>query len=138
MHANNPVPAVTAERQRLDKWLWFARLVKTRKRAARLVEDGYVRVDARRAEAASKSVRPGDVLTIALERQVRVLRVLAIAERRGPSREAQALFEDLRADAGTASGPADACLPKQRKGDSNAGPMVVERRAPRTPRGGVE
>jgi ribosome-associated heat shock protein Hsp15 len=95
MSLTDPVRPVSAERQRLDKWLWFARLVKTRQQAARLVEDGYVRVDARRADAPAKSVGPGDVLTIALERQVRVLRILAIAERRGRSRDAQLLFEDL-------------------------------------------
>jgi ribosomal 50S subunit-recycling heat shock protein len=74
LHALSPdrVHAIAAERQRLDKWLWLARFVKTRIQAVRLVEGGYVRVDARRAEAASKSVGPGDVLTVALERQVRV------------------------------------------------------------------
>ena len=88
---------VAAERQRLDKWLWFARLVKTRKQAVQLIEHGYVRIDARRVDVPARSVGRGDVLTIALERHVRVLRVLAIAERRGPSRDAQLLFEDLTA-----------------------------------------
>jgi ribosome-associated heat shock protein Hsp15 len=140
LRARSPdrVHAIAGERQRLDKWLWLARLVKTRRQAVRLVEGGYVRVDARRAEAASKSVGRGDVLTVALERQVRVLRMLAIAERRGPSREAQALFEDLSPERGTASPPAGVCLPKRRKGDSNAKLMVAERCVPRTPRGGME
>jgi ribosome-associated heat shock protein Hsp15 len=97
MSAYDPAHAVATKRQRLDKWLWFARLVKTRQQAVRLVEDGYVRVDARRADVPAKSVSPGDVLTIALERQVRVLRILAIAERRGPNRDTQLLFEDLTA-----------------------------------------
>jgi ribosome-associated heat shock protein Hsp15 len=97
MRSPNAVSAITCERQRLDKWLWFARLVKTRQEAVRLVEEGFVRVDARRADVPSKSVGPGDVLTIALERQVRVLRILSIAARRGPSREARALFEDVEA-----------------------------------------
>ncbi|MGH6818064.1 MAG: RNA-binding S4 domain-containing protein [Methylovirgula sp.] len=87
--------APAAERQRLDKWLWFARLVKTRREAARLVEEGFVRVDTRRAAVPSRPVGPGDVLTIALKRQVRVLRILAIAERRGPGRDARTLFEDV-------------------------------------------
>ncbi len=95
---SDEVDAVAGERQRLDKWLWFARLAKTRKDAVRLVEDGYVRIDARRAAAPAKSVGPGDVLTIALEREVRVLRVLGIAARRGPSREARRLFEDITQD----------------------------------------
>jgi ribosome-associated heat shock protein Hsp15 len=97
MRSPNAVSAITCERQRLDKWLWFARLVKTRQEAVRLVEEGFVRVDARCADVPSKSVGPGDVLTIALERQVRVLRILSIAARRGPSREARALFEDVEA-----------------------------------------
>jgi ribosome-associated heat shock protein Hsp15 len=98
MGAYDPAPAVATERQRLDKWLWYARLVKTRQQAVRLVEDGYVRIDARRAEAPARSVGPGNVLTIALQRQVRVVRILAIAERRGPSRDARLLFEDLTAN----------------------------------------
>src|ERR1039458_9208131 len=63
------------ERQRLDKWLWFARVVRTRTLAGRLVGDGHVRVNAQRIETPAKPVRPGDVLTIALERRVRVLRI---------------------------------------------------------------
>jgi ribosome-associated heat shock protein Hsp15 len=84
-----------AHRQRLDKWLWFARVVKTRTLAASLVADGCVRVNQQRAEAASKAVKPGDVLTIALERQVRVLKVLAPGASRRPYEEAKMLYEDL-------------------------------------------
>ncbi len=102
-YSRSPAHADT-DRQRLDKWLWFARLVKTRKQAVRLIEDGHVRVDARRAGVAAKSVGPGDVLTIALERQVRVLRIVAVAARRGPYREAQLLFEDLAAEGSAAEG----------------------------------
>ncbi len=97
MRSPNAVSAIACERQRLDKWLWFARLVKTRREAVWLVEEGFVRIDARRAEIPAKQVGPGDVLTIALERRVRVVRILGIAERRSPSREARALFEDLEA-----------------------------------------
>jgi ribosome-associated heat shock protein Hsp15 len=84
-----------ARRQRLDKWLWFARVVRTRSAAARLVADGYVRVNSRPVENPAKSIAPGDVLTIALERDVRVLRIVAPGLRRGPFKEAAALFEDL-------------------------------------------
>ena len=83
------------DRQRLDKWLWFARVVKTRTLAARLVVDGAVRVNQQRAELASKAVKPGDVLTIALEREVRVLRVIAPGAGRRPYEEARLLYEDL-------------------------------------------
>ena len=84
-----------APRQRLDKWLWFARVVKTRSLAARLVTEGHVRINSVRVETAAKSVRPGDVVTVALERHVRVLRMVAPGERRGPAPEARGLYEDL-------------------------------------------
>jgi len=91
--------APAGERQRLDKWLWFARVVKTRALAAKLVTAGHVRLNGVRAAGPDKPVRPGDVLTIALERQVRVLRVVAPGERRGPYQEARLLYEDLTAPA---------------------------------------
>ena len=82
-------------RQRVDKWLWFARVVKTRSLAAKLVAAGHVRVNAQRTADPAKAIKPGDVLTVALDRQVRVLRVVAGGDRRGPFSEAQNLFEDL-------------------------------------------
>jgi ribosome-associated heat shock protein Hsp15 len=81
--------------QRLDKWLWFARVAKTRSLAAKLVADGYVRVNARRAKTPAKLIGPGDVLTIALHHRVRVLRVMAPGERRGSAADAAFLFEVL-------------------------------------------
>ena len=84
-----------AGRQRLDKWLWFARVVKTRTLAAKLVSDGHVRVNAQKVDAPAKQVVAGDVLTISLERQVRILKVLAPGNRRGPYEEARLLYEDL-------------------------------------------
>jgi len=83
------------DRLRLDKWLWFARVVKTRTLAAKLVSDGHVRVNGARAEAPAKGVGAGDVLTISLERQVRVLRVASLGARRGPYEEARLLYEDM-------------------------------------------
>jgi ribosome-associated heat shock protein Hsp15 len=68
--------------------------VKSRSLAARLVEDGHVRINGARADAPAKTVKPGDVLTIALERTVRVLAVTALGARRGPAGEAAALYED--------------------------------------------
>ena len=93
--------APAGERQRLDKWLWFARVVKTRALAAKLVSAGHVRLNSVRAAGPDKPVRPGDVLTIALERQVRVLRVVAPGERRGPYEEARLLYHDLSAPGGS-------------------------------------
>ena len=63
-----------ADRQRIDKWLWHARLLRTRSAAAALVEAG-VRLNGRRITAASQPVRLGDILTLALDRTVRVVRV---------------------------------------------------------------
>jgi ribosome-associated heat shock protein Hsp15 len=65
--------------------------------AAQLVSRGSVRLNGVRALDPAKHVRIADVLTIALDRSVRVLRVRAIGERRGPFLEAQTLFEDLSA-----------------------------------------
>jgi ribosome-associated heat shock protein Hsp15 len=84
-----------ALRQRLDKWLWFARVARTRSLAARLVAEGHVRLNARRVETPAKAVQPGDVLTIALEQQVRVLKILAPGTHRGGFPEAALLFEEL-------------------------------------------
>ncbi|MGE3245659.1 MAG: RNA-binding S4 domain-containing protein [Beijerinckiaceae bacterium] len=82
-------------RQRLDKYLWFARVVKSRTLAAKLVGSGHVRVNSERVVTPAKAVAPGDVLTISLDRQVRVLKVLAPGSRRGPYEEARLLYEDL-------------------------------------------
>ncbi len=86
-----------ADKQRLDKWLWFARVVKTRTLAAKLILDGHVRVNAQRIETPAKAVGLGDVLTVALEGRVAVLRIVGIGTRRGPFNEARLLFEDLNA-----------------------------------------
>ena len=90
-------PPPTGARQRLDKWLWFTRVVKTRSLAAKLVEEGHVRVNNVRVEQSSKSVKPGDVVTVALEHDVRVMRVVSAGERRGPAPEARWLYDDLAA-----------------------------------------
>lgn len=82
-------------RQRLDKWLWFARVVKSRTIATRLVGDGHVRLNGTRTNIPARLVGPGDVLTIALERQVRVLKIVDPGERRGPFEQARQLYEDL-------------------------------------------
>ena len=81
--------------QRLDKWLWFTRVVKSRTLAAGLIADGRVRVNRERTTKPSASVRAGDVVTVAIRARVMVLKVLAPGERRGPPVEARQLFEDL-------------------------------------------
>jgi len=84
------------ERQRLDKWLWHARVVKARSSAAALVEAGHVRVNGVREKAPGHAVKTGDVVTIGLDNSVRVLKVVAFAERRGDATAARVLYEDLR------------------------------------------
>jgi ribosome-associated heat shock protein Hsp15 len=83
------------DRQRIDKWLWFARLAKTRTLAQKLAVSGRVRINRERNDSASQPVKIGDTLTIAFDAHVRVLRIVAIGARRGPSPEARGLYEDL-------------------------------------------
>jgi ribosome-associated heat shock protein Hsp15 len=87
------------DRQRIDKWLWHARLVRTRTAAATLVEAG-VRLNGKRITAASQPVRIGDVLTLALDRSVKVFRVEDFSERRGDAAAARALYRDLTMGSG--------------------------------------
>ena len=82
-------------RQRIDKWLWHARTVRTRSDAAALVESGHVRLNGRRVTAPGHALRIGDVVTLALDRRVRVLEVAGFAERRGGPPEAAATYSDL-------------------------------------------
>jgi ribosome-associated heat shock protein Hsp15 len=91
------------DRQRLDKWLWFARFAKTRSLAARLIEDGFVRVNGQRADAPAKALAVGDVVTVAARHVTAAVRVLDLGTRRGPAPEARLLYVDLSAGA-----PADA------------------------------
>ena len=84
--------------QRLDKWLWCARLAKARSTCTEAVERGGFRLNRQPTEKPHAKLRPGDVLTFPWQDQVRVWRVLALAPRRGPPAEAQALFEDLSAE----------------------------------------
>jgi len=84
-----------AERQRIDRWLWHARVVRTRGAAAALASSGFVRVNGTRIDAPSRMVRSGDVITVALERTVRVLKVRGFAARRGPAGNVANLYEDL-------------------------------------------
>jgi ribosome-associated heat shock protein Hsp15 len=83
------------DRQRLDKFLWHARVVKARGSAAELVESGYVRLNGVRETSPGHAVKPGDVLTIALDRTVRVLKVVGFSERRGDASAARVLYEEL-------------------------------------------
>ncbi len=85
----------TRARQRIDKWLFFARVVKSRSLAAKLAAGGKVRVNRDKIEQAAHQVKLGDVLTITLDRRILVYKILDLGERRGPAPEAQLLYEDL-------------------------------------------
>ena len=90
----------TTTKIRLDKWLWQARFFKTRGVSAKLVSGGHVRVNSRKVSKPAHAVGPGDVLTFAQARRVRVVRILALGTRRGPAPEARGLYDDLRSGAG--------------------------------------
>jgi ribosome-associated heat shock protein Hsp15 len=83
------------EKQRLDKWLFFSRAVKSRTLAQKLIEAGVVRVNSERTDRSDHKVGAGDVLTMTIHDQIRVWRVLDPGTRRGPATEAQSLYEDL-------------------------------------------
>jgi ribosome-associated heat shock protein Hsp15 len=81
--------------QRLDKWLWCARFMRARSDCAALVAEGRIRINRQQTDKAHARLRPGDVLTLPVRGEVRVIRVLALANRRGPAAEAATLFEEL-------------------------------------------
>jgi ribosome-associated heat shock protein Hsp15 len=92
--AGVPAP-VARETIRLDKWLWQARFFKTRGLATRAVQEGAVRLNAVRVVKPAHPIGAGDTLTFAQADRIRVVRCLAAGQRRGPTAEAQALYEDL-------------------------------------------
>lgn len=91
-----PAPqAPTPHRERLDRFLVFARLVKTRSLAQHLVEGGHVRINGTRTESPDRKVAAGDVLTIMHGERLVVWRIIDPGTRRGPASEARTLYEDL-------------------------------------------
>jgi ribosome-associated heat shock protein Hsp15 len=88
------------ERQRIDKWLWHSRIVRTRTAAADLAASGHVRVNGSRAKAPSQMLRAGDVVTVSLYQGVRVLKVAGFAGQRGSSAAARLLYEEWDGKAG--------------------------------------
>jgi ribosome-associated heat shock protein Hsp15 len=83
------------EKQRLDKWLFFSRAVKSRTLAQKLIEAGAIRVNSERTERTDHKVGPGDVLTMTVHERLLVWRIIDAGERRGPAPEAAGLYEDL-------------------------------------------
>ena len=96
-----------AESLRLDKFLWFARIVKTRGAAQALAEGGHVRLSGRVVDRAHCPVKKGDVLSFAMRGKVRVLRVEGLPARRGPPDEARSHYSDLAREALTAQAESD-------------------------------
>ena len=122
--------------QRIDKWLWHARIIKTRTLATHITAAGKVRVNTRKLSRASQIVRPGDVLTFVHGDRLRVLKILALAERRGPAAQASALYEDLApvepaaAKDTSAAGPGSAAQgPVAQRPSGSGRPTKRDRRA---------
>jgi ribosome-associated heat shock protein Hsp15 len=86
---------MSSDTLRIDKWLWQARFAKTRALAADLCRTAVVRVNRVRVTRAHHRLRVGDVLTLAIGDEVRVMRILALGTRRGPAGEARSLYEEL-------------------------------------------
>ncbi|HEY0834643.1 MAG TPA: RNA-binding S4 domain-containing protein [Azospirillum sp.] len=95
MEIDDGQPDAGPGRLRIDKWLWYARFFKTRSLAARLCNGGGVRCAGNAIGKAHYAVKPGDVLTFAQGRHIRVVKVRALGSRRGPAEEARTLYEDL-------------------------------------------
>jgi ribosome-associated heat shock protein Hsp15 len=83
---------------RIDRYLHCIRLVKSRTLAQAVIETGFVRLDGRRVVKPSEEVRVGSTIALPLRGEVRVLRVLCLPERRGPTAEARACYEELGID----------------------------------------
>ena len=83
---------------RIDRFLFFIRLAKSRTLAQHIIEEGHVRIDGKRIEKPSEEVRIGSVIALPLHDQVRILRVLSLPSRRGPAPEARACYQELGID----------------------------------------
>ncbi|MEO0822544.1 MAG: RNA-binding S4 domain-containing protein [Pseudomonadota bacterium] len=104
-----------AARQRVDKWLWFARFFKTRGLAGEVAASGKLRINGRHCAKPAQAVGPGDELSFVQGGRVRAIRVEAIGARRGPASEAQTLYTDL--DPAPPPGAQTAPAPEPRAGE---------------------
>lgn len=105
------------ESVRIDKWLWYARFFKTRSLAGKFVASGKIRINGQAVAKSHQAVKAGDVLTFPLGPHVRVIRIEAPGERRGPAPEARTLYSDLDP-------------PQPRKPDDAPGPAPAGKREP--------
>ena len=83
---------------RIDRFLFFIRLAKSRTLAHAIVDEGHIRIDGRRVEKSSEDVRVGSVVALPLHGRVRILKVLSLPDRRGPAPEARLCYEELGID----------------------------------------
>jgi ribosome-associated heat shock protein Hsp15 len=83
---------------RIDRFLFFIRLSKSRTLAQSIIAEGHIRLDGHRVEKPSDEVRVGSIIALPLRGTVRVLKVLALPQRRGPAAEARTFFEELGID----------------------------------------
>ncbi|MGL4489271.1 MAG: RNA-binding S4 domain-containing protein [Rhizobiaceae bacterium] len=111
-------------KQRIDKWLFFSRAVKSRSLAAKLADEGKVRINGERSKGASQSVRVGDKIEIDQDRTARILIVKGLGERRGPAPEAALLFDDQ-----TPPPPPRNAMPEGLMAEHGGRPEKAERRA---------
>ena len=88
-------PGETVRKERLDRFLFFSRAVKSRTLAQKIIEGGAVRVNSERTERTDHKVGAGDVLTMSIHGRIVVWRILDAGTRRGPASEAQTLYEDI-------------------------------------------
>ena len=88
---------------RIDRFLFFIRLVKSRTLAQHVIDDGYIRIDGKRVEKPSDDVRVGSIIALPLHGRVRVIRVLELPTRRGPAPEARACYEEVGIDEANAA-----------------------------------
>ena len=115
---------------RLDKWFWYARFIKSRSLATKLCNSGKVRVNGNLIKKAHQSVTPGDVLTFSVGPNIRVIKIIKLGNRRGPAKEAQALYEDLQPIDQIAKKIGSTLAPEPAKRERGSGrPTKVQRRA---------
>ena len=117
-----------SDTMRIDKWLWVARFFKTRGEAQKAVSSGHLRLDGDTMSKPHRQVRAGNVLTFAKGPEVRVIRVLAMAERRGPASEARELYDDLAPPEPRANQGASRPKPFERRDAGSGRPTKRERR----------
>lgn len=88
-------PGETLRKERLDRFLFFSRAVKSRTLAQKIIETGAIRVNSEKTARTDHRVGAGDVLTMSIQGRILVWRILDPGTRRGPASEAQGLYEDM-------------------------------------------